>query len=194
NVGSKIKFRYRLGTGILANYGWWIDNVRLYTCVANTAPTAPELVSPGDGATNIDSTLDTTFKWNPSTDIDGDTINYNLKVCTDPGFSTCVTDITKSNATATFVAAGLANGFGLMIAGMLVAGRKRKLGMAIVILSIIATTVGCGGGGSSGPPSLTYVVPASTLSTGTTYYWHVTATDSNLASTMSVDWSFTTAP
>ena len=194
NVGSKIKFRYRLGTGILTNYGWWIDNVRLYTCVANTAPTAPELVSPGDGATNIDSTVDTTFKWNPSTDIDGDTINYNLKVCTDPGFTNCVTDITKSAVSVSFAVATLGNGFGLILAGMLVAGRRRRLGGFVIIIAIIGTLVGCGGGGSSGPPGLTYVVPASTLSTGTTYYWHVTATDSNLASSMSVDWSFTTAP
>ena len=194
NVGSKIKFRYRLGTGILANYGWWIDNVRLYTCVANTPPTAPKLVSPGDGSKNVDSTVDTTFKWNPSTDIDGDTINYNLKVCTDPGFTSCVTDITKSAVTVSFAAATLGNGFGLMLAGMLVAGRRRKLGGFVVILAIIGTLAGCGGGSSSGPSSLSYVVPASTFSPGTTYYWHVTATDSNLASTMSVDWSFTTAP
>ena len=193
NVGSDIRFRYRLGTGTLFNYGWWIDNVRLYTCVANSPPTAPDLVYPGDGSTNVDSTADTVFKWNPSTDADGDTINYNLKVCTDPGFASCVTDITKSNATATFVIAGLGNGFSLIFAGMLVAGRKRKLGAAIVILSIVATMVGCGGGGS-GTTALTYTVPASTLSPGTTYYWHVTATDSNLASTTSVDWSFTTAP
>jgi len=193
NIGSKIKFRYRLATGASTNYGWWIDNVRLYTCVANTPPTAPDLVYPGDGSTTVDSTADTVFKWNPSTDADGDTINYNLKVCTDAGFTSCVTDITKSNATATFVIAGLGNGFGLILAGMLVAGRKRKLGAAIVILSIVATMVGCGGGGS-GTTALTYTVPASTLSPGTTYYWHVTATDSNLGSTPSVDWSFTTAP
>jgi len=193
NVGSKIKFRWLLGTGSSFNYGWWIDNVRLYTCVANTPPTAPDLVSPGNGSTNMDSTVDTDFKWKPSTDTDGDTINYNLKVCSDVNFVTgCVTDITKSNATATLVVAGLGNGFGLIFAGMLVAGRKRKLGAAIVILSIIATIVGCGGG--SGTTALTYTVPASTFSPGTTYYWHVTADDGNGGSATSVDWSFTTAP
>jgi len=195
NVGNTIKFRWRLGNGSSFNYGWWIDNVRLYNCVANTPPTAPDLVSPGNGATNVDSTVDTTFTWNPSTDVDGDTINYNLKVCTDMAFTTCPINITKSVARVTFALAALGNGFGLMFAGMLLAGRRRKLGAFVIILSIVATLTGCGGGGgSSGIPSPTYVVPGSTLSPGTTYYWHVTADDGNGGLTTSVDWSFTTAP
>lgn len=195
NVGSNIKFRFRLGTGTFWNYGWWIDNVRLYTCVANTAPTAPVLVSPSDGATNIDSTASIDFKWKKSTDIDGDTINYNLKVCTDAGFTTCVTNITKSAATAPFAAASMGGGISLLFASMLIGARRRKLGAALAILSVVGLLASCGGGGgSSSGGSITYTVPASTLSAATTYYWHVTADDGNLGTTTSSDWSFTTLP
>ena len=134
------------------------------------------------------------FKWNPSTDIDGDTINYNLKVCTDPGFTSCVTNITKSNVTAPFVAAGMGGGVGLLLALMPVGGRRRRLVGVIAIFALLGLVASCGGGSSGGSLPLTYSVPASTLATGTTYYWHVTATDSNGGSATSLDWSFTTAP
>lgn len=50
----------------------------------NTAPSKPSLSEPTNKLLCIDNNL--TFKWNASTDADGDTIKYNLEVASDNTF------------------------------------------------------------------------------------------------------------
>jgi bacillolysin len=192
-TGTKIKFRWRLYTGSTYYLGWWIDNVRVYQCVANSAPTAPGLVSPADAATGVDSTAPIDFTWNPSTDVDGDNINYNLQVCTDGTFTTCPVNITKSAATSIYTTAAMGGGFGLLFASMLVGGRRRRLGAALAIVAVIGLLASCGGSSSGGGGgSITYSVPGGTLSAGTNYTWRVTADDGNSGTTPSSSWTFDT--
>jgi bacillolysin len=192
NEGDSIRFRFDLATGNNQRLGWWIDDVRLYTCVPNTAPTAPALIGPADAASDVDSTL-VQFSWDPSTDVDGDTVNYNLEVCTDPGFNTCAVDITKGNSGASFVGASIGGGMSLALIGLLVAGRHRRLSAVILVCVASSLVASCGGGSSSGPPP-SIVFNTTTLSPGTTYYWRVTANDGNGGLTPSAEWIFTTLP
>ncbi len=189
-LGSKIWFRWELATGLNYNQGWWIDNVRLYTCVANSAPSAPQLISPAAGSANVASSS-VTFSWQPSTDADGDTINYQLAVCTDAAFTSCVVNITKSAATRPFTAAAMGGGGGLFLLPLLMAGRRRRVGAILGILALVGLLVSCGGSSS---PASTAVSYTAALSPATTYYWHVTAVDSNGGTAVSSDWNFTTAP
>jgi len=191
-IGQSIRFMWILGTGNSYSQGWWIDDVRLYTCVPNTAPTAPFLISPADTVTGIDSAM-VEFSWDPSTDVDGDTINYNLEVCTDAGFTTCTIDITKGNAVAGFNAASLGGGFTLALLALLVGGRYRRIGAVVLIVVTGSMLASCGGGSSSGPPP-SIVFSTTTLLPSTTYYWRVTADDGNGGLTPSQEWSFTTLP
>jgi bacillolysin len=194
-TGTKIKFRLRLYSPSSYAYGWWIDNFRVYQCVANSAPTAPSLVSPADAATGVDTTAPIDFTWNPSTDVDGDVINYKLQVCTDGTFTTCPVDITKSAATSLYTTAAMGGGLGLLFASMLVGGRRRRLGAALAILAVIGLLASCGGGssgGGSGTGSITYSVPGGTLLVGTNYTWRVIADDGNSGTTPSSNWSFDT--
>jgi bacillolysin len=191
NAGDTIKFRFDLGTANVPDSGWWIDDVRLYTCVPNTPPSAPELVSPADGATDVNS-AEVEFKWKPSTDDNSDVIDYTLEVCNDSGFTSCATTVTKSNAATTFVAAGAGGGTGLLLVSLLFAGRHRRVGAVALIFSVSLLLSSCGGGSKSQPVYVTYV--DNTLSPGMTYYWRVTADDGNGGSTTSVERSFTTAP
>ncbi|HIB94255.1 MAG TPA: hypothetical protein EYO60_08185, partial [Candidatus Lambdaproteobacteria bacterium] len=54
--------------------------------VSNADPTAPILLSPADGD-NV--TQPVTFRFAGSTDPDGDTVSYNIYICTDSGFAGC---------------------------------------------------------------------------------------------------------
>ncbi len=188
-TGNKIWFRWELATGAAWNQGWWIDNVRLYTCVANSAPSAPQLISPASGSVNVASSS-VTFSWKPSTDADGDTINYQLAVCTDAAFTSCVVSITKSAATRPFTAAAMGGGAGLFLLSLLMAGRRRRVGAILGILALVGLLVSCGGSSSSS----TTVSYTAALSPATKYYWHVTANDGNGGTAVSSDWNFTTAP
>ena len=201
NIGDSIRFRWELATlndsdaptppASPWDKGWWIDDVRLYTCVPNTPPTAPELVSPADGATGVNS-AEVEFKWKPSTDDNSDVINYTLEVCNDSAFTSCTTTVTKSSAAAPFVAAGAGGGAGLLLVSLLFAGRHRRIAAVALIFSVSLMLSSCGGGSKTQPVYVTYV--DNTLSPGMTYYWRVTADDGNGGSATSVERSFTTAP
>ncbi|MFQ5400495.1 MAG: M4 family metallopeptidase [Anaerolineae bacterium] len=57
-AGSNVRFRFRIGTGLLTyDYGWFIDDVRIYTCgtSTNTNPTLtglPDQTVPENGSVN----------------------------------------------------------------------------------------------------------------------------------------------
>lgn len=208
-IGQSIRFRWELATVDGADVppiippatippppydqGWWIDDVRVYTCVPNTPPTAPMLLSPADTTTDVDSSL-VEFTWDPSTDEDSDNINYTLEVCTDSGFTACVVTITKSKAVAPFTAAGLGGGLGLVLIAMIAVGRHRRIGALVLIIATSSMLASCGGGSSPSGPPPPITFETTSLSPGTTYYWRVTADDGNGGSTPSEEWSFSTAP
>ncbi len=53
-AGSNVKFRWRVGLdAIVTDRGWWLDDVRIYTCSGSTAtPTATATATTPGGATN----------------------------------------------------------------------------------------------------------------------------------------------
>jgi hypothetical protein len=54
--------------------------------VINADPSVPILLSPADNST---VTEPVTFQWEKSTDSDGDTVSYNIYICTNSGFVGC---------------------------------------------------------------------------------------------------------
>jgi Zn-dependent metalloprotease len=62
-AGKTVIFRWRMGLDEAAyDWGWWVDNVKLYTCIP--APAAFNKTAPANGATNQSSSL--TLNWGAS--------------------------------------------------------------------------------------------------------------------------------
>jgi len=144
-------------------------------------PTAPELVSPGNGET---VSTDVVFKWKKSYDANGHRIKYILKVCKDSGLTDCSISIVASGEPLYYAGIG-GSASGLLLLGLFLAGgirrRKKMLLLALSILVLSALLISCGGGGGgtgsapSGSDEISY--PVSGLSTNTAYFWQVTADD-----------------
>lgn len=64
-AGKSVAFRWRMGLDDIGYaWGWWVDNIKVYTC-GNTIPAAATLVSPaGDIGTNYTPT----YTWNKVSD------------------------------------------------------------------------------------------------------------------------------
>ena len=63
-AGKKVSFRWRMGLDMsVYDLGWWVDNVKVYTCVP--VPVAFNKLVPSNGSTGVD--LNTTLSWNSST-------------------------------------------------------------------------------------------------------------------------------
>ena len=65
----------------------------------NSTPTVPTLVYPTDNLLCIDNSVE--FKWNASTDADGETITYQLQVATDSDFTSIAHTLTTTSLTQT---------------------------------------------------------------------------------------------
>ncbi len=67
-AGKTVSFRWRMGLdeGTFAG-GWWVDNIRLYTC-ENTLPGAFNKTAPANGGTGVG--LSTTLSWGNSSSAD----------------------------------------------------------------------------------------------------------------------------
>ncbi|MDH5392241.1 MAG: hypothetical protein OEY11_03540, partial [Gammaproteobacteria bacterium] len=161
---------------------------------SNQAPAAPNLVSPGNGATGVDA-FNMSFTWDTVTDPDGDAVNYQLYYCEDANFAGCtVTPINTSLSSASMMF-GISGGMGLALVGMVstASRRQRMTSMLMVVLMAIAFS-GCGA--PSGPPAspvfsqISYY--AGDIQPGKTYYWKVVAVDGNGGQSSSQVWSFTT--
>jgi hypothetical protein len=66
-AGKTVTFRWRMGLDdVVSAWGWWVDNVKVYTCASNTAPpNIATLVTPnGSIATNYTPT----YTWNKVAD------------------------------------------------------------------------------------------------------------------------------
>jgi hypothetical protein len=81
-AGKTVRFRWRMGTGYVSewyNFGWAIDDVRMYRCIG--APARPALLSPATGSltTNYQPRLD----WKDAANVH----RYELQVALDSAFS-----------------------------------------------------------------------------------------------------------
>ncbi len=80
-AGNNVRFRWRMGTdGSGAYWGWWIDDVRVETCIG--IPSVPALLSPANNALVTDYTP--LLDWKDST---GDIAYYSLQVDDNSDFS-----------------------------------------------------------------------------------------------------------
>ncbi len=152
----------------------------------NEPPNPFDLVSPADGATNVDPK--SAFTWNLTTDPNGDRISYLVSICTDSTFASgdCApaTVVVSRDNKGMFYAGGA----GLLMIGMTffggLKGRKR-----IVLLLVLAGLIVAGSGAllscttsdkSATAPAApagqaSFIAPS--LSSNTTYYWRVAADD-----------------
>ena len=164
----------------------------------NNPPSVPQLVYPSNGLNAIGTTIE--FKWEKSSDPDGDNVTYNLYVCEDIIFSIgCITkENIASQANKQFYFAG--SGLSLLIVGFVLAGgvrdkRKIVLLLTIMVLStVLLMSCGSSGGGddNSTPPNNEISQSVSGLKQGITYYWKVVVDDNNGGTVESEVRSFTT--
>ena len=183
-------------TGSVSNGQYAISNVTEdHNIVAtfeinNNPPTPPKLIYPTNG--EIVDPASVTFRWEASSDPDGDAVDYELYYCEDPDFTNCTQQKITSAKTEKVIYAGMGGlGAGLMFFGAMFSGdisRRRKLLLLIAgMLLSLSLLTSCGGGGGGGSSSggnntstkeeVTYT--AKDLNPGTTYYWKVVAVDSN---------------
>ena len=194
---------YKWGDGPDNNYTYAGDIIAFYGgfgSPGNYRPEAPQLVSPGDGVTGLDTTVE--FVWKKSTDPDGDAVTYNLYVCEDGGFTRGCISREDISATANKGIYYAGTGSGLLLFGMIFAGGalkgNRKTALLLVVIMISAgALVSCGSGGgsrdSSSPDNGDQITrTVSGLKAGTTYYWKVVADDGRGGTTASGVRSFTT--
>ncbi|HEX9021064.1 MAG TPA: hypothetical protein VF903_07370, partial [Nitrospirota bacterium] len=142
------------------------------------------------------------FKWQKSTDPDGDAIIYHLYTSsTDSSFTGVQPKDVKLAGANKIYFAGLGMFGGLMMIGMVFVGnRKGRKGLALMIVIALLTTgltlVSCGGGGGGGggtsTPPINEVSNNMTVLSGATYYWKVVADDGKGGTAESETWSFST--
>jgi hypothetical protein len=167
----------------------------------NNPPTSPTLITPVYNAVAVSQPV--AFKWDKSSDPDGDSITYRLFYSTDAAFVNS-TDllVASSNKTSANNAYALWS-FGLLPVGIVLAGRRgrRKIALMLMALalgvSLLLYACGSGGGDSTTvppPPPVTTVsyTLSDTLETGTRYYWKVSADDGRGGISYSQPWTYTT--
>jgi bacillolysin len=93
-AGENVKFRWRFATGSRDytdvdnqnnTYGWWVDDVRIYTCAKT--PAVPILSSPINNAFVTNAI--TVFDWK---DVSPAPDHYQIQVSTEPGFYSILDD------------------------------------------------------------------------------------------------------
>jgi hypothetical protein len=157
----------------------------------NNPPSAPALISPANGQTNVETTA--TFQWTRSTDPDSDPITYHLTYCPDSTLTTCApVDVVFHGLTRIYFA-----GAGLLFLGFVFIRNKRLKARALMLIIAVlimtgSLSISCKGGGGDGGsiPDISHQV--SGLNGKTTYYWNVVADDGKGGLASSQTWSFTT--
>jgi hypothetical protein len=162
---------------------------------ANNPPSTPQLVSPADGQTGLPTT--TTLYWNRATDPDGDSVTYDLFVCTDSTFEACPSP-ENSTPIASASAGGegyLAWALGAMALGLAFAGglgRRRWIALLLAAALLAGVLlVACGDDDETTRIRSDLSFTVSGLQPDTTYFWKVVASD-GVDSTDSAVRSFTT--
>ena len=162
--------------------------------VSNHPPEVPILIAPADGATGVNP-VQVTFDWFAVTDPDGDPVDYLLEYCVNVDFTNCNVVQKANNEIVSSALVSGVGGTGLSLAflGLLGAStRKQRLVQiaAIIVFSLIMS--GCGTNIPIENGDGTVSQTERNLQSNTTYYWKVTATDTNDLSATSEVWSFTT--
>src|SRR4030095_11840375 len=68
-AGKTVSFRWRMGLDEATSaWGWWVDNISVYTCNIILQPGAFNKTSPGNGDTGVG--LSTTLSWGSSSSAD----------------------------------------------------------------------------------------------------------------------------
>lgn len=191
------------------------DTVSITVTSTNNPPTVPYLVFPENGSTGVASDL--TFKWAKVTDADDDDVSYTLEYCDNALFVNCrssgsATSSAAAYHSATFTAGiggGLAAFFLLSLMLLLAFRNKRRgKGMRLIVISMFAVAftivmAACSSDEEEETKTKTVtetvtvtekeMVSASVtgLTSGYTYYWKVTASDSAGASVESMVYTFT---
>ncbi|NOZ70174.1 MAG: hypothetical protein GXP46_13250 [Deferribacteres bacterium] len=184
---------YRYTGRIVALY----DGFQRYS--DNSPPSKPQLVSPADGRTGLETTVE--FRWLKSTDPDGDAVTYTLYVCDTSGCITSENTASLINNANMLYYAGTGSGllvFGIVLAGGM-RGKKKTALLLVIIMAASLFLVSCGsssgGGGGETTPAADgneIIRTVSGLKPATTYYWKVLADDGNRGITESEVRSFTT--
>jgi hypothetical protein len=168
-------------------------------------PTKPELVFPADQQTGLPTTVD--FVWKRSTDLDNDPITYDLTYCTNSALTSAETPTTGCTSTPVTVASrsskGIfyAGGAGMLMIGMTFIGGlkgRRMIVLLFIVLVLVSggALISCTNTNSSNAQGKfldigEMRITVSGLSTKTTYYWKVTASDGKAPTDSDVN-SFTT--
>lgn len=166
---------------------------------ANGSPTAPNLVSPADGQAGLDTTV--TFKWDRSTDPDGNAVTYHLYYSTSPIFASgSQIDIQGRHSTGLGYSLVFLLGFGIFLYFSVKTGRTKKSSLHILVLIPVLTSMmllfSCGGGGGGNSTDTgtksDFSQTVSELAPHTAYYWKVSADDGKGGITESETRSFVT--
>lgn len=182
-----------------ADHDCTLDTGETTPTSANSAPTAPTLVSPADGATNV--AVDVKLTWDGATDSNtGDTLTYRIYACTASNFTSgCAYSNSEVSSAKSLFDSNL--NYALGFSALLLAGGLswRGRGEMFFICLFAAVTFGsfasCGGSDSSSTiteGNLSY--STSGLARNTTYYWKVTVSDGTNGAVSSATRSFTTTP
>jgi hypothetical protein len=174
----------------------------------NNPPSKPKPKSPGNRGKGHGRKVE--FKWEESTDPDGDTVSYQLQICEDPNLTTgCImgTNLLSETGRDTYYAGIGSFSVGLLFFGIViivpfkrVTCQKLNVFVAVVAVTGMLLLVSCGklsddsvtsSNSNSSQEVVSQVV--SGLRSGTTYYWQVVAEDGKGGETYSDVWSFETA-
>jgi len=183
----------------------------------NNPPSSSDLISPANGQKGLGKKVG--LRWKRAKDPEGDTVMYDLYVCTDPDFTTGCTNnfniadtrflrgnnVTYAGIFGSYYSMGIIMLLFSIIPAVVACVLKRKKVLLLMALTVIVTIllVACGRGGegyesNSGISLLNNVdasdeisQTASGLVSGSTYYWRVVAVDDRGAEATSDTWSFT---
>jgi len=121
----------------------------------NNPPAAPRLIAPEDGATMrrggaAHREVAVEFQWYRAADPDGETVTYELNICTDPGFAGCqpvaVASLSPDGAVER-AGAGLFAGWGaagVFLFAFTAGGRRRLMAFFIGMNKIIKQSLAAG--------------------------------------------------
>ncbi len=163
----------------------------------NAAPMAPSLLSPADGASDLDTTVD--FRWSESTDADGDAVTYELTVCDNEDFSGCQAETVTASTAPLQQIPGALVWPAVMFGAVLL--RKRKELLLVFALLLTPLLPACGADTVVDQDKKVDVdddvlegigKTVTGLQPGTTYWWKVTAVDARGARAESSVRSFST--
>lgn len=172
------------------------SNIATVSLAINAKPSAPELISPNDGAGAVNATQ-ANFTWSPSIDPDGDAISYELHVCQNSNFDCNPNNIAWWQTQNTVLTAGFGGGSLLIFAFLGASRLVRRYALIVLAILVLSACNGKNKGKTPPPPQQNTPQVSLTLdnlNTSTQYYWKVIAVDARGGRSESVVRTFTTQP